>query len=60
MAIRFRYRPGDLHDLFTELDLRDAVLIGWSNGSFNVWQYLHDYGDERIAAVALVDTSHAR
>src|SRR5262249_3429215 len=23
----------------------------------NVWQYLHDYGDERIAAVVLVDTS---
>jgi non-heme chloroperoxidase len=47
----------DLHELFTELDLHDAVLVGWSNGSFNVWQYLHDYGNERIAGIAVVDAS---
>jgi non-heme chloroperoxidase len=47
----------DLHELFTELDLRDAVLVGWSNGSFNIWQYLHDYGSERIAAIAVIDAS---
>jgi pimeloyl-ACP methyl ester carboxylesterase len=34
-----------------------VVLIGWSNGAFNVWQYLHDYGDERIAAVGVIDSS---
>jgi non-heme chloroperoxidase len=52
-----RIQTRDLHELFTELDLYGVVLVGWSNGSFNVWQHLHDYGAERIAAIAVVDTS---
>jgi len=34
-----------------------VVLVGWSNGTFNVWQYLHDCGGDRIAAVVLIDAS---
>jgi non-heme chloroperoxidase len=47
----------DLHELFSELDLQDAVLAGWSNGAFNVWQYLHDYGSDRVAGIVVVDES---
>jgi pimeloyl-ACP methyl ester carboxylesterase len=47
----------DLHELFTALDLRDAVLVGWSNGAFNVWRYLHEHGRERIAAIVVIDES---
>jgi non-heme chloroperoxidase len=47
----------DLHELFEGLDLRDMVLVGWSNGAFNVWEYLHTFGDERVAGVVIVDES---
>ena len=44
----------DLHDLMTELDLRDAVLVGFSMGGGEVARYLSCYGAERVAKVALV------
>jgi pimeloyl-ACP methyl ester carboxylesterase len=47
----------DLHELFSALDLHGAVLVGWSNGAFNVWRYLHDYGSDRVAGIVVVDES---
>jgi pimeloyl-ACP methyl ester carboxylesterase len=47
----------DLHELFDALGLRDIVLVGWSNGAFNVWQYFHDYGPDRVAGTVIVDES---
>ena len=45
---------GDLHDLMTELDLHDAVLVGFSMGGGEVARYLSRYGADRVSKVALV------
>lgn len=44
----------DLHDLVTELDLRDLALIGFSMGGGEVARYIGRYGTERIAKAALL------
>jgi non-heme chloroperoxidase len=47
----------DLAELIQALDLRDAVLVGWSSGAFNVWEYLQTYGADRVAGIVVVDES---
>ena len=44
----------DLDRLMTELDLRDAVLVGFSMGTGEVTRYLANYGSERVSKVAMV------
>ena len=44
----------DLHELMTQLDLRDAVLAGFSMGSGEVTRYLAKYGSERVTKAALM------
>lgn len=44
----------DLDALIRELDLRDAVLVGFSMGTGEVARYLSRYGTERIAKVAFL------
>ena len=46
----------DLHDLMTELDLRDAVLVGFSMGGGEVARYLSRHGADRVSKVALVSS----
>jgi len=41
----------DLRDLLDALDLRDAVVLGWSLGCAVVWQYLELFGTERVGGV---------
>jgi pimeloyl-ACP methyl ester carboxylesterase len=31
------------------------VLVGWSSGAFNAWEYLKTYGKERVAGLVVVD-----
>jgi pimeloyl-ACP methyl ester carboxylesterase len=50
-------QTADLHELIEALDLRDVVLVGWSSGAFNAWEYLQRYGDERVSALVVVDES---
>lgn len=38
----------DLHSIMTELDLRDATLVGFSMGGGEVARYLGTYGSERV------------
>ena len=52
-----RSQTQDIHDLLEGLDLNGVVLVGWSNGAFNVWQYFADHGADRLAGVVLVDES---
>ena len=47
---------GDLHALIEHLDLRDAVLVGFSMGSGEVTRYLATYGSERVRKAALLGT----
>lgn len=44
----------DLHDVMTELDLRDAVLVGFSMGGGEVARYIGRYGTERVAKAILL------
>jgi non-heme chloroperoxidase len=40
---------GDLHSLMTDLDLRDATLVGFSMGGGEVARYIGTYGSERVS-----------
>jgi len=44
----------DLHDLMTHLDLRDAVLAGFSMGGGEVARYIGRYGQDRVAKAMLL------
>lgn len=44
----------DLHKLMTRLDLRDAVLVGFSMGTGECARYLGTYGSERVSKVAFL------
>ncbi|MEU9416797.1 alpha/beta hydrolase [Streptomyces sp. NPDC048272] len=44
----------DLNEVLTALDLRDAVLVGFSMGSGEVTRYLGTYGSERIAKAVMI------
>jgi pimeloyl-ACP methyl ester carboxylesterase len=44
----------DLKDIMEQLDLRDAVLVGFSMGGGEVVRYLSNFGSERIAKAVLI------
>lgn len=44
----------DLNALMTKLDLRDAVLVGFSMGTGEVTRYLGKYGSERVQKAVLM------
>src|SRR5688500_5839167 len=44
----------DLNDLMTQLDVRDAVLVGFSTGGGEVARYVGRYGTSRVAKAALL------
>ncbi|MYQ31482.1 alpha/beta hydrolase [Streptomyces sp. SID4956] len=44
----------DLNTVMETLDLRDAVLVGFSMGTGEVGRYLGTYGSERVAKVAFL------
>ncbi|AKI03345.1 putative hydrolase or acyltransferase of alpha/beta superfamily (plasmid) [Hoeflea sp. IMCC20628] len=46
-----------LADLLEAQDLRDVVLVGWSMGAAVVWQYIEQFGADRIAGLMTVDMS---
>jgi non-heme chloroperoxidase len=45
----------DVRALMEHLDLRDAVLVGWSMGSLVAWEYQRQFADDpRLAGVVIV------
>ena len=47
----------DLAEMLDHFGLERSVLVGHSMGALTLMQYLHSYGTQRVAAVALVDQS---
>lgn len=45
----------DLHIFLEQLDLDDVVLVGWSMGALVSWEYVDQFGAERIRALVDVD-----
>lgn len=45
----------DVNNLFETMGLRDAVLVGQSQGASTMWSYISQYGTGRLRAVVSVD-----
>lgn len=48
---------GDLRCLLERYELRRAVLLGHSMGALTVWEYVRQYGCDRLAKLCLIDQS---
>lgn len=47
----------DLRNLLEHHDLREAVAVGHSMGALTLWQYIRDFGCDRLGKVCLIDQS---
>lgn len=47
----------DLRAFLVERDLRGAVLVGWSMGALVAWNYLRQFGSDRLAGYVNIDPS---
>jgi non-heme chloroperoxidase len=47
---------GDLHEILEQLDLSKAILVGFSMGGGEVARYIANYGQDRVARIALVSS----
>ncbi len=50
----------DLEAFLTQLDLEDVVLVGWSMGSLIAWDYITQFGPDRIQGVVDIDMEPTR
>lgn len=46
----------DLNEIITQLELEDAIIVGFSMGGGEVVRYCTDYGTEKIAKAALISS----
>lgn len=46
----------DLHEIITQLDLKNVILAGFSMGGGEVVRYLTNYGEENVDKVALISS----
>lgn len=47
----------DLRAFIKALSLKDVIIVGWSMGSFVLWNYYELFGDENIKAAVVIDQS---
>ena len=47
----------DLHNLLDAHDLQKVALVGHSMGALTLWQYIRDYGCERLSHICIIDQS---
>jgi pimeloyl-ACP methyl ester carboxylesterase len=47
----------DLRAFMQALELRDAVVVGWSMGSLVLWEYVKQFGTDGLRAIVVVDQS---
>jgi pimeloyl-ACP methyl ester carboxylesterase len=45
----------DVHAFLTQLDLEEVVLVGWSLGAIVSWEYVDQFGTDRLRALVDVD-----
>ncbi len=45
----------DVHAFLEKLELQDVVLVGWSMGAFVIWEYVKQFGCDRLAGTVVVD-----
>lgn len=45
----------DLELFMDTLELKEAVLVGWSMGAFVIWDYFKQFGESRVKASVIVD-----
>lgn len=45
----------DVHEFLLSLDLEDAVIVGWSLGAIVSWEYVDQFGTDRVRALVDVD-----
>jgi pimeloyl-ACP methyl ester carboxylesterase len=50
----------DLHAFIKQLELEDVVLVGWSMGAFVSWDYVDQFGTDRINGIVDVDIEATR
>lgn len=48
---------GDLRNLLDHLQLDQVVAVGHSMGALTLWQYIRDYGCERLEKICFIDQS---
>ena len=49
----------DLKKFIEDNNLKNVNLVGWSMGSFVIWEYLKNYGKDNIKTVTIVDQGAA-
>lgn len=47
----------DLHNLLEHFDLADTTVVGHSMGALTLWQYIRDFGADRLTKVCFIDQS---
>lgn len=47
----------DLRNLLEHFNLSETVVVGHSMGALTLWQYIEDYGDDRLGKVCFIDQS---
>lgn len=45
----------DVHGVIEYLDLRDVTLVGWSMGSYVLFEYVEQFGEDRLKALCSVE-----
>lgn len=50
----------DLHAFLEQRDIADAVLVGWSMGAFVSWDYVDQFGTDRIRGLVDIDIEATR
>jgi len=54
-GLTLRQIAADIRQLILELDLNRVTLLGWSMGSFVLYEYLKQFGNDRLKAIISVD-----
>ncbi|WP_306057359.1 alpha/beta fold hydrolase [Natronococcus wangiae] len=49
----------DVHSVLRQLDLDDVVLVGWSMGASVAWEYVDQFGTDRLRGLVVVDMTAA-